>query len=702
MVEIRQEDLRFSPDECADFLRGVMGLDLSAEDVAALERRTEGWIAGLQLAALSMQGSSDLRAFVRSFAGDSRYILDYLIEEVFERQPAEVQEFMLKTSILERLSALLCDAVTERVDSQGMLLQLEQANLFVVPLDQSREWYRYHRLFAELLRQRLRTSGTYQEVRLHMRACQWYETNGFMSQAVHHALAGGDWNEAGRVISLAASQTIQNGQLATLHGWIEALPDAHVRKSLDLATIKGWTSLMMGELEAAGVYAELAEGLLPADTPPGSQAPLSALRASLALARQDVASAIERSKKTLELIDEQEDYFLRGMALNNLAQAHMMVGDLPAATATYRQMVRLSQKAGHSPTTISALANLAALLHQGGKRREAVALCLEALEHCVDGRGRPLPLAGYVHVPMGVLCYEANDLTLARQHLLKGVEFGEYLGALTGVALSGMIALAQLQQAAGEADAALATIGKTRQLASQYNLSYVDFQVAGVEADILMKQGNLSWAGRWAETAGVSSSDMPNPIREGNYFTYARLLLAQNQLNEADTLLANFEQFARNGGRQRSLITVYILQALLHQVYGNGKQALNRLGMALDLAAPEGYRRAFLDEGQPVIDLLPKARHLAPGFVDQLLSDAQAEPDIQMPSPLVQPLVEPLSDRELEVLRLLSDGLSNREIAERLVIGVGTVKTHLHNIYGKLEVRGRAQAVHHAKKLDLI
>ncbi|MGD2158780.1 MAG: hypothetical protein PVG32_18015, partial [Anaerolineales bacterium] len=369
MVEIRQDDLRFSPDECADFLQGVMGLEISSEDVATLERRTEGWIAGLQLAALSMQGSSDQRAFVRSFAGDSRHVLDYLIEEVFERQPAEVQEFMLKTSILERLCAPLCDAVAERKDSQDALFMLERANLFVVPLDQSREWYRYHRLFAELLRQRLRTSGLYNEVQLHVRARQWYETNGFMIQAVHHALAANDWGEAGRVIGLAAPKIIQNGQLATLHGWIDALPDEHVHKSLELVTIKGWTSLMMGDIETAGVYAELAEGLLPADAPPDSRAPLTALRSSLALTQQDIANAIELSQETLELIDEQDDYFLRGMALNNMAQAHMLVGDLPAATATYREMVRLSQKAGHSPTTISALANLAALLHQGAKRR---------------------------------------------------------------------------------------------------------------------------------------------------------------------------------------------------------------------------------------------------------------------------------------------------------------------------------------------
>jgi len=303
---------------------------------------------------------------------------------------------------------------------------------------------------------------------------------------------------------------------------------------------------------------------------------------------------------------------------------------------------------------------------------------------------------------MGILCYEANDLALAREHLQRGVEYGQQLGVLTGVASSSMISLAQLQQALGEAEAALATIAEVRQLAAQFNLGYVDFMAAGVEADILMKQGNLAAAARWAETAGLSPADAPNPLREGDYFTYARLLLAQKRLAEADTLLTNYEQFAHGGGRMRSLITVYILQALLQQARGNGKQAHARLGMALRLAAPEGYRRAFLDQGQSLIDLLPKARHLAPGFVDQLLGDAEVESHIQMPSLLAQPLVEPLSDRELEVLRLVSEGLSNREIAERMIIGVGTVKTHLQNIYGKLEVRGRTRAVARARELDLI
>ncbi len=708
LVEIRQNDLRFLLEECDDFFQQVMGMDLSPADVAALESRTEGWVAGLQLAAIAMQSplsgqeQEDLGSFVKSFTGSNRYILDYLIEEVFERQPFEVQDFLLKTSILERLSAPLCDAVAECSNSQDLLQALEEANLFVVPLDQERRWYRYHHLFTELLRHQLRNSTSHSATLLHRQACQWYEKNGFMTQAVKHAFATEDWDVAGRVVEQAAAEAVRNGQIATLHGWIHKLPDDVVQESLNLATITGWVSLLMGQIETALSYAEKAEDLLPVDAPTPDRAALTALRASLALMRQDISNAIELSQETLEQLAEQDDHFLRGMALNNLAQGHMLMGDLSAATATFREMVDLSHDTGHSPASISALANLAGLLHQGGKRREAVLLCQQALDQCVDKRGRLLPLAGYAQIPMGILCYEANDLDIARQHLEQGMKHGEQLGVVTGIVTSAGIAQAQLQRAMGQVEEALATIAEIRQLAAQHNLGYVDFMVAGVEADIQIKQGDIEAAARWAETAGLSSSDMPNPLREGDYFTFARLLLAQDRLDEVDRLLSSFEQFAYEGGRQRSLITVYILQALLCRSRGDTKQVIPCLESALQLAAAEGYRRAFLDEGQALIDLLPTVRHLSPDFVDLLLEDAQAEPGLRIPSPLSQPLIEPLSERELDVLRLVADGLTNREIAERLILSVGTVKTHVHNIYGKLDVRGRTQAIARARELEIL
>jgi LuxR family maltose regulon positive regulatory protein len=458
---------------------------------------------------------------------------------------------------------------------------------------------------------------------------------------------------------------------------------------------------MMGQFEAAALYSEQAEDLLPADAPPEIRLPLTALLSSLALIQQDIPTAIQLSQEILDSTDLKDD-FVRGMALNNLAQGTMMIGDIPSATAYYREIVRLSQISGQSPTTISASAQLATLLHQGGKRRAAMSVCQQALQQCVDTRGRTLPLAGYVHIPLGMLYFEGNDIDLARQHLLKGMEYGKQLGLVTGVTTYGGVALAQLLQASGKKDAALKTIAKIRQLASQFNLEHVNRMASGIEADIMIKQGNLQAAASWAEAAGLSPSDTPAPFQEGEYLTYGRVLLASSRLDEAEVLLANFERIALEAGLQRSLITIYILQALTQQSMGRGKDALAPLGKALHLAAPEDYRRAFLDEGQAVIDLLPKIRPLEPAFVDQLLEDVQAEPGLVVPSPRVQPLIEPLSERELEILQLVADGLSNQEIAARLVLSVGTIKAHLHNIYGKLEVRGRTQAIARAREIDLI
>jgi LuxR family maltose regulon positive regulatory protein len=321
---------------------------------------------------------------------------------------------------------------------------------------------------------------------------------------------------------------------------------------------------------------------------------------------------------------------------------------------------------------------------------------------CIDAEGNSLPLAGYIHIPLGILYYEENNLNLARQHLLKGMEYGQQLGVATGVVTSGGIALAQLQQALGEADEALATIAEISHLAAQSNLEIVKSIAEAVRADIHIKQGNIPAAERWIESAGISPLDTPQPFLEGKFFTFVRLLIAQNRLDDAAVLFENLEGFAQESGRQRSKITVYILNALAYKVRGCIKESLILLEKAIRLAAPEGYRRAFLDEGQPMIDLLPKVRPIAHEFVDQLLEDAKTEPGLQVPSVLAQPLIEPLSERELEILRFAAEGLSNQEIAEKLIISIGTVKSHMHNIFGKLGVKSRTQAVAQAREFELL
>ncbi len=705
MLEIRQDDLRYTEEETADFLQRVMRLELTSGDITALHQRTEGWPAGLQLAALSLRGREDGHQLVQSVTGSHRYILDYLIDEVFRLQPADVQDFLLATSILDHFCAPLCDAVrsgesgdAERGDSDEILLALEQANLFVVPLDESRQWYRYHRLFRDLLRSQQKAPHL---APLHQRAARWYEENGFLEDALGHLLAAEDWEEAGRVIRPAAAEAIRNGRFTTLHNWLGAFPDEQVRQNSGLATLKGWSMLPMGQFQAAGTYAELARELLATDASPLDRAMLTCLRMYVAQAGLDLARVIELSRQALQLLEEGDPYFLRGAVLGNLAQAQTLMGDIPAATHTLGEMVRLSRQVGHHLSALGALGNLASFLNLQGRRREAVVLCRQALTEAVDSRGRPLPAAGQVHIVLGSILYDSNELALAHQHLIQGLKLGEQLGPATGGVLTGWIALAHLQQAMGDEEAALATMGETRQIVSRFSLPQADAFVTGAEADIQLKQGNVAAAERWAEAVGFAPTDQPDHLRESAYLTFARLLLAQDRPAEAGTLLANCERFARDGGRHRSLITVRILQAVREATMGREEEALGCLEEAVRLAAPEEYRRAFLEDGAPIAGLLPRVRQAAPDLVDELL--AYAGIDGRPPDRVrAQPLHEPLSARELQVLELVVAGLSNREIAERLVISVGTVKTHVHHIYGKLAVSDRPKAIARTRELGLI
>jgi LuxR family maltose regulon positive regulatory protein len=706
VTDIRQADLQFAEGETASFLQQVMGLDLSSADVRELQRRTEGWIAGLQLAALSMKRRVDIRQFVDDLSGSHRYILDYLVEEVFQRQPPDVQEFLVKTSILDRLSASLCDAVRFGEDespggrgySRDLLLALDQANLFIVRLDESRQWYRYHRLFRDLLR----TQGEAADrALLHLRAARWYEQHGFLDEAMNHALAAEDWDEAEHLVEPAAAQAINSGRFATVSRWLDAMPEARLRASSGLATLKGWTLLPLGQFDAAGTWAALASDLLPPDASTVSRAFVTCLQIYVAYAELDIPRTIELAHQALELLEERDPYGLRGAALANLASARMIMGDVPAATQVYREMARLGQEAGHLISMVGAWSSLAWLLHLQLEPREALTFCHQALERAVGPRGKPLPLAGQAHVVLGMIAYDRNELAPAGEHLAQGVELSRQLGPNSGT-FQAAFTLAWIQELCGEREVALATASAARQAAAQFNLPLIDAYAAACEADLNLRLGNVDAAARWAETAGLSPADTPQFAREGAYFTLARLLLARDRPAEARVLLANLEQYAQARSLHRSLLAAHILRARAERALGEETETLAHLEKALRLAAPAGYHRAFLDEGQAVLELLPGARHLAPDFVDELLGGAPAEPLYTGPAPAQQPLIEPLSERELEVLGLVAQGLSNREIAERLFITVGTVKTHVHNIHGKLGVQRRTEAAARARELGLV
>ena len=736
VTEMRERDLRFSAEEAAAFLKQTMGLDLSPEAVTALETRTEGWIAGLQLAALALQEGQDAaraEAFAAAFTGDDRYVMDYLVAEVLERQPEATRAFLRPTAILDRLTAPLCNALTGREDGQAMLDQLSGANLFLIPLDHRREWYRYHRLFAEVLRATLDPG---EQMRLHRGAAHWHEAHGLMSQAIQHALAyasaSGDpstgspvrasqaqpapWPggqdgltaspgagqalaDAERLIRLAAEDTLGSGGVLTVRAWLDALPEARVRSDGELATYQGWALALTGEMARAEEYAKAAEtSLRQVQAAPMSLGKLLLLRGFIALlVHRDYEQALELTTSALAMLQEDRSHW-RVIGLWAQAEALERTRPIGEAIDAWREARRIGRALGDQIFVVVVEASLASALQYHGQRQEAIAVCQEALARYTDGLGRTLPIAGLICSRLGMLHYEAHQLELARRCHEQALALSQQLG-LEGSLISSHGLAAPTLYAQGETGAALEALHQATQFAAQTGLSDADWSLAW-EVNIRLKQGDLPFALQWAERAGLSPDVEPDYLRMEAHLAYARLLLAQGRLSAAQTWLARLERFTQERGFYRWLITVQIQQALVAERSGDQPAARSYLARAVQMAAPEGYVRAFLDEDARAIAMLPAVRHVAPLFVAQVLDYAG------VPGPRrdisTQILLEPLSQREIEVLRLIAAGHSNQEIAQALIISVGTVKRHINHIYAKLDVTSRTQASVKARELRLL
>jgi LuxR family maltose regulon positive regulatory protein len=741
IVELRERDLRFTVEEAAAFLSQTMRLTLSPQIVEALETRTEGWIAGLQLAALALQdmatrqgGLADTRTFIAAFSGDNRYVLDYLVAEVLQRQPPAIRNFLRQTVILDRLTGPLCDAVTGRADSQAMLERLDAANLFLIPLDHRREWYRYHRLFAETLRPTLPAAKA---GRLHQRAALWYESQGEMQPAIQHALSGvaisGDadlLHDAERLIRQAAEPTLHSGGVAAVRAWLDALPDARVRADSTLASDKGWILALTGDVEPAEAYADAAETVLrqaypdafpeatdkrprPGKIPAADLGKLWLLRGYIALGRRDYPRATELIDGALHLLKKEHPHW-RILGLWGMAEAQERTGDIAKAIATLREASKIGQ-AGDIASENQVFAvvvemSLAAALNSHGKRREAVALCAQAIERYTDAAGHPSPLAGLIFTRMAMLHYEANQLEAARHYHEKGLALSEPF-AIGSLLMFAFGIAAPILYACGETEAALDAVQRARRFASQEALTDAHW-LAATEADLRLRQGDVEFVAQWAEAADLSPDDAPQYLRIEEHLVYARLLIAQGRLAEAQQWLARLERFTQERNLGRWLISVYVLQALTEELSGYHPTALERLTRAVKLAAPQDYVRAFLDEDARVLVLLPEVRRTGAAFVEQVLAAGGAVGDrpqrassnalARDHNPALPALVEPLSDRELEVLRMLALGASNKEIAAKLFIATGTVKQHLKSIYGKLDVHNRTEATHRAGELGIL
>ncbi len=718
LAELRATELRFRAAEAGAFLEEVMGLHLSQDDVTTLQAHTEGWIAGLQLAALSLQGRANASDLLSTFSGSHRFVLDYLSEEVLSRQPASVKTFLLSTSVLARLSGSLCDAVTGHQGSQAMLEALERANLFVAALDDERQWYRYHPLFADLLRSRLRQTVPALIPELHHRASVWYEQHDLIVDAVHHARLIPDLERTMRLVEEHTHALAFRGQARTVLNWLSSLPDELIRTHPRLRFSQALLLMFSGQLPEALLRLQEAEQsvshLTPAEEEQAFLNQVATVQAYILFHQGDLVGSVALAQQAADQLAERP---VQMREATSVIAAHRLLvsGDVRRIEEQHVARLASPHEAPSDVFAMEVFVHLTSILLQArllrlqGRLRRAAATYEQLVQLQSEHEGMPLH-PGYCF-GLGELCYEWNDLDAAKRLLRQGREVLGGSLTLAGDAIAqGYATLARLQQARNNNSSALAIVEAFAQLAfaRQFAPAQLAF-VQAVRAQLELMGGNLAAAVRWAEASGLSASDDLAYPREREYLTFARVRIAQGReepvgpfLSEALRLLERRRSDAEEKARTGSVLEILVLQALAFSALGKEAAALPVLERALTLAEPEGYIRLFVDEGEPMVALLCQAytHGIAPAYVATLLSAAGA-PKLPAPPPAGS-LLEPLTERELEVLRLLVAGLSNHAIARELVITVGTVKSHVNHIYGKLGVQSCSQAIARAHTLHLL
>lgn len=747
LTELRAADLRFTPAEAAEFLNRVMSLDLSAEDISILDTRTEGWIAGLQLAALSMKDQQDIPGFIQTFAGDHRYIVDYLVEEVLKCQPEPIRSFLIQIAILGRMNGPLCDAVTGHPGGRARLETLQRGNYFIVPLDDRQYWYRYHHLFADVLLMHLMAEQPDHVAILHRRASEWFEQQGYFSDAIHHALAADDFARAADMIERVFPAMSRSRQEVTLLGWLKALPETLVRDRPVLCNLYGGALLQIGEIQGVDAWLLAAErwlnlthdvyqqpDVLPSSMVIGNQEEFRRLpgavamhRAGQALMLGRVDEAIRHARRVLELATE-DDFLRRGGAAGLLGLSFWALGDLDAARQVYPESILNLQRAGNLADATGCALALADIVITQGRLHQAMGIYEQALRFASE-RGEPnIRGTADMLVGMSELYYEHNDLLATAQCLAKAKEQGERTG-LPQNRYRWRVAMAHIRQAKGDLNGALELLNEAERLFT------TDFSpnvrpIAAMRARLYADQGRLEEALDWMREQKLTLADDLSYLREFEHITLVRILLSRYRrdrersvIQEAPLLLSRLLKAAETGGRVKSVIEIRILQALFQHEQGDTHAAFTPLQQALALAEPEGFVRMFVDEGLPMEQLLREAslHKVHPDYTRKLLAafgaghqqrggDAPADPIASVLSapatgeahPGKTALVEPLSQRELEVLRLFRTELSGPEIARELMVALSTVRTHTKSIYSKLNVNSRRAAVRRAIELELI
>ena len=723
LIELRGADLRFTTAEVTDFLNQVMDLNLTMEDILSLETRTEGWVAGLQLAAISMKGNSDVSRFIREFAGDHHYIVDYLIEEVLRRQPGPIRSFLLQTAILDRMNGSLCDAVTGIEDSHARLEALQRGNFFIIPLDDRRIWYRYHRLFADVLRMHLKEEQPNQVSELHRRASAWYEQNGSMENAIRHALSAGDFSRAADLVELVFPGMNRSRQFTTLLGWLKSIPDELIRFRPVLSTEYALVSMSCGENESVEPRLRDAErwleptantaGMVVIDDVEFRRVPgmIAIVRAGQALGRGDMPETVKNARRVLELAPE-NDYLMLGGAASQLGLVAWANGDLDTARRMTADGMVNVWKAGYISPAIGGAIVLADIQIAQGSLHEAMTTYERALQWAMEPNAPVRPGAADMLVGLSSLHYEHNDLKTSMNLLHKSQALGELAG-LPQNPYRWRAAMARILEAQGDLDGALDLLDQAERL---YDGSFSPNvrPIAARKTRVWVVQGRLGEALDWVSQQGLSVDNELSYMREFEHITLARVLLAcyerglvNGSISEVIGLLERLLNAAKKGGRKGNVIEILVLQALVYQTQSDLNAALFPLQQALALARPEGYVRIFLDEGSNMIQLLQaaSAREIMPEYTGKLLTAFEADkrksevkPDL-LPA---KPLFQPLSQNELRVVQLIAQGLTNREIGERLFLALDTVKGYNRRIFDKLQVQNRTEAVTRARVLGLL
>jgi LuxR family maltose regulon positive regulatory protein len=713
LVELRAADLRFTAEESAAYLTGEMGLDLTDHDVAALDGRTEGWIAALQLAALSMQGREDVAEFIAGFAGDDRYIVDYLAEEVLQRQPEEVRRFLLQTSILERLSGPLCDAVTGRSDGKAMLQTLERANLFLRPLDDRRQWFRYHQLFADVLQTHLLDEQPDDIPALHHFASRWHEEHGDTDAAFRHAIAAHDFNRAADLAELVLLPMHRDRREVEIRNWICQIPEAilRTRPVLNLS----YVGALMSVNEFEGIAERIRTVEQSLDAPPDARVVVDEDRfrtlpgmvqlykSALALSGGDLDRALAHARRATDEAAE-DDYMCRGGASAVIGLIHWTRGELEAAQEAYTQGMADLGRMGWVSDVVGGTITLSDIRMDQGRLSDALATCEQTLRTIPEGNP-PLRGLADVYIAMSDVHYERNELDVVRALLERVENLGEHVG-LPKAPFRRRVAMARLRAAEGDREDALRLLDEAERV-YQADFAPNVRPIAAVRTRVWLAQGRLTDAQRWAREQGLTPEDDLSYVREYEHITLAQLWLAQHEqerdnggIGAATRLLERLLVAAQEGERTGRVVEILALQALALQAQGERTHALAALQRAVTLAEPEGHARVLIDLGPPIASLLRTlAKQPASPYLRRLIAALSTTEPAQ---PQGQPLVDPLSERELDVLRLLASELDGPAIARHLVVSLNTVRTHTKNIYAKLGVNSRRAAVRRAEELDLL